>query len=132
MSLNPSGSAQVLNWFDSIWSMWVWIQVIKLKWLLNSTLLTLWTKSGFGPTKIYKYVCVGIVVFWLISFLLCRVVIDNNACENATVIQVWLVLFPSVYFHKIEFTRRNSLFQSKKEEIVFYFIFKFLYWNPWF
>jgi len=36
-------------------------------------------------------------------------VIDNNACENATVIQVWLVLFPSVYFHKIEFTRRNSL-----------------------
>ena len=50
------------------------------------------------------------VVFCLTSLLLCRVVIDNNACENATVIQVKLVVPLCLGFTKLSWQLERFFF----------------------
>lgn len=55
--------------------------------------------------------CIRVVLFfYLTSVLLCRVVIDNNACENATVIQVKLVFPLCLGFTKLSWQLERFFF----------------------
>lgn len=55
--------------------------------------------------------CIRVVLFfYLTSVLLCRVVIDNNACENATVIQVKLVVPLCLGFTKLSWQLERFFF----------------------